>query len=147
MMTFSESARRSGVQVALDAPLSDSGASCAVDGNRRRRFGIWLLAVWVVLSLAWTGAVFSQFYYQVSAQADMSREVELDLDSASCDGGPCKASLRATPQENWSGIAETYMQFGYVSLLEWTILPPAALLLAAGIAGTMLLRRRLAAGA
>jgi len=148
MVTAPESGTRRGMQDAFEAARAD----CAVPGlavaayTAKRRIGAWLFAGWAVLSLAWTGFILVDLYNRAAAQADMSRQVELELDSATCTEEPCKTSLRETPQEDWSNIAETYVQFGYVSLLEWTIAPPA-ILLVVGIGGTIMLRRRVAARA
>ncbi len=103
--------------------------------------GLWLFAGWAVLSVAWSGYILVDLYNRAADQADMSREVERELDSDSCNGGPCQAALHETPQENWSNIAETYLQLGYVPILEWTVVPPA-ILLAVGLGGAVLMRRR-----
>jgi hypothetical protein len=142
MTTFPESVAQSGMRDAFDAAPGDSGAVCPSDAESRRwRAGPWLFAIWVLASLAWTGMVVANVYYRASAQADMSHEVELELDSVSCTGPDCSSPVHSGPQEQWADIAETYVQFGYVSILEWAILPPAALLMT-GVAGALLLRRR-----
>lgn len=146
MVTVPESVTRSGMRAAFDATQADSGVYGRLGTQPKRRIAAWLFAGWAVLSLAWTSFILMDLYNRAAAQADMSREVEAELDSASCGDLPCKASLRATPQEDWSNIAQTYVHFGYVSLLEWTILPPATLL-AIGIGGILLMRRRTTARA
>jgi hypothetical protein len=108
--------------------------------------GRWLLALWLVLSLGWGMAVAYDLYQRVSMQADMSRDVEKDLDqgftAASCAGAECgKASAKAAQTWNWSGIASTYLRFGSDEMAIWTLGPPAALLIV-GLGATLVLRRR-----
>ncbi|HEX4506245.1 MAG TPA: hypothetical protein VH722_10990 [Alphaproteobacteria bacterium] len=105
-----------------------------------------LLALWVVLSLGWGTAVGYDLYQRVTMQADMSRDVESDLDSgfasASCVGKDCgTVSAKAAQTWNWSGIFSTYLKFGSDEMAEWALGPPAALLLL-GIGATVMLRRR-----
>ena len=70
----------------------------------------------------------------------MSAEVEHDLDLVSCSGPDCGGPAKR-PDENWTKIAKTYVQFGYTGILEWAMLPPAGLL-ALGVGGLVLARRR-----
>lgn len=140
MVTVPESVTQGGMQTAFGGPRTDSNAA-SIASPRKRHIGVWLFAGWAVLSVAWAGFMLMDLYNRVADQADMSREVEQELDSGLCSGAPCEAALHETPQEDWSNIAETYLQFGYVPLLEWTILPPA-LLLAAGLGGAIMMRRR-----
>ena len=105
-----------------------------------------LLALWVVLSLGWGTAVGYDLYQRVTMQADMSRDVESDLDSsfssASCVGKDCGVVSAKTAQTwNWSGIFSTYLKFGSDEMAEWALGPPAGLLLL-GIGATVMLRRR-----
>ena len=153
MIAFRESVTQSGMQEALPAAPDDSDAARPMQTESRaesgrRAVGLWLFAIWVLVSLVWTGTVAADVYYRATAQADMSQEVERDLDLVSCEGRDCskpnRSGLpenRSGPQEKWANIAATYVHFGYVSILEWTMLPPA-LLLVAGIGGTLMLRRR-----
>ena len=146
MVTVPESVTRSGMQTAFEAPRTDSSVACPESLQLgKRRIALWLFGGWAVLSVAWTGFVLMDLYNRASDQADMSREVERDLDSDSCADVPCRAALRETPQENWSNIAETYVQFGYVPLLEWTVVPPA-MLLALGLGGAVMMRRHRGGG-
>ena len=140
MATVPETVTRSGMQAAFGAPQPGSGTSVALPIQPKRRFVAWLFTAWAVLSLAWTGFILMDLYNKAAAQADMSREVEDELDSASCTHSPCPAALRTTPQEEWSNIAQTYLQLGYVPILEWTVVPPVALL-AIGIGGIVMMRR------
>ena len=135
------------MQTAFEAPRADSSVACPENLQLgKRRLALWLFAGWAVLSVAWTGFVLMDLYNRATDQADMSREVERELDSDSCGNGPpCEAALRETPQENWSNIAETYVHFGYVPLLEWAVVPPA-LLLAVGLGGAVVIRRRRGGG-
>lgn len=105
-----------------------------------------LLALWVVLSLGWGAAVGYDLYQRVSMQADMSRDVESDLDQgfvpASCTGKACGSiSAKAAQTWNWSGIFSTYLKFGSDEMAAWAFGPPAGLLLL-GIGATLMLRRR-----
>lgn len=108
--------------------------------------GRWLLAFWVVLSIGWGTAVAYDLYERVSMQADMSRDVENDLDQgfvpASCTGTECgKAAAKAARTWNWSGIASTYLKFGSDEMAAFALGPPAGLLIV-GIGATLMLRRR-----
>jgi hypothetical protein len=105
-----------------------------------------LLALWVVLSLGWGAAVGYDLYQRVTMQADMSRDVESDLDSgfasANCVSKDCGVVSAKTAQTwNWSGIFSTYLKFGSDEMAEWALGPPAGLLLL-GIGATLMLRRR-----
>jgi hypothetical protein len=105
-----------------------------------------LLAFWLVLSIAWGTAVAYDLYQRVSMQADMSRDVEADLDqgfaNASCVGADCgKTSGKAAQTWNWSGIATTYIKFGSDEMAAFALGPPATLLIV-GIGATIMLRRR-----
>lgn len=105
-----------------------------------------LLALWVVLSIGWGGAVSYDLYQRVAMQADMSRDVESDLDqgfvSASCVGTEC-GGIYAKTAETWnlSGIFSTYLKFGSDEMAAWAFGPPATLLLL-GIGAAVMLRRR-----
>src|SRR5450631_4413792 len=59
----------------------------------------WLLVIWAALSVLWISAVGYDLYQRVSMQANMSRDVEKDLDqgfkTASCVGATCE---RSAPQ-------------------------------------------------
>ena len=79
-------------------------------------------------------------------QADMSRDVESDLDSgfasASCVGKDCSGvSAKAAQTWNMSGIFSTYLKFGSDEMAEWALGPPAVLLLL-GVGTSVMLRRR-----
>lgn len=105
-----------------------------------------LLALWIVLSLGWGSAVGYDLLQRVTMQADMSRDVESDLDSGfaptSCVGKDCgTVSSKAAQTWNWSGIFSTYIKFGSDEMAEWALGPPAALLLL-GIGASVMLRRR-----
>jgi hypothetical protein len=109
----------------------------------RTRF---LLALWIVLSLGWGTAVGYDLYQRVTMQADMSRDVESDLDqgfaSANCVGKDCSAvSSKAARTWNLSGIFSTYLKFGSDEMAEWALGPPAVLLFL-GIGASVMLRRR-----
>ena len=125
----------------VDGTVERDDAAVPPKACAPRRAGRLLFAIWALISLVWTGSVAGNLYYRASAQADMSRQVEHDLDTASCIGTKCGEPAAATPQERWADIAETYVQFGYVSLLEWAMVPPT-ILLVAGVGGLMWLRRR-----
>ncbi len=105
-----------------------------------------LLALWVVLSLGWGTAVGYDLYQRVTMQADMSRDVESDLDQgyvpASCTGKDCDGISAKTAQTwNWGGIFSTYLGFGGNEMAAWGLGPPAGLLLL-GFGATVMLRRR-----
>ncbi len=106
----------------------------------------WLLAFWVVLSIAWGTAVAYDLYQRVTMQADMSRDVEADLDSgfsnASCVGADCgKVSGKSAQTWNWTGIASTYLKFGSDEMAMFALGPPAGLLVI-GVGATLIMRRR-----
>src|SRR6202012_4483325 len=69
----------------------------------RTRF---LLALWVVLSLGWGTAVGYDLYQRVAMQADMSRDVESDLDqglvAAKCGGGGDCGGVSAKAAQTWN---------------------------------------------
>ena len=105
-----------------------------------------LLGLWVVLSLGWGGAVGYDLYQRVAMQADMSRDVESDLDqgfvSAKCAGADCgSVSAKAAQTWNLAGIFSTYLKFGSDEMAAWALGPPAGLLIF-GIGATVVLRRR-----
>ena len=107
----------------------------------------WLLAFWVILSIGWGTAVGYDLYQRISMQADMSRDVEADLDggfvNASCAGAGCGTALtKATARlQNWRGIASTYLKFGSDEMAAFALGPPAGLLII-GIGATLIMRRR-----
>jgi hypothetical protein len=108
--------------------------------------GRWLLTLWVVLSLGWGAAVAYDLYQRVSMQADMSRDVESDLDqgfvSANCAGTECgKGAAKMARTWNWTGIASTYIKFGSDEMAAFALGPPAGLLVI-GIGAMLVLRRR-----
>lgn len=108
--------------------------------------GRWLLAIWAVLSIGWGAAVGYDLCQRVSMQADMSRDVEADLDQgfvpASCVGAQCAAAVAKPSQtQNWYGIASTYLKFGSDEMAEFALGPPAALLVL-GLATMFVVRRR-----
>ncbi len=98
-------------------------------GKRRRILGPGILIVWVTASLAWTAYVATDFYHRACDQADMSAEIDHDLDAAACAGPNCPGAGPPAPQEDWTKVASTYLHFGYVSIMEWAMLPPLGLLL------------------
>lgn len=119
-----------------------------------RRFkpvsGRRLLATWAVLSSVWAIGVGYEVFHEVNVQADMSRDVERDLDNispASCTEPACSAANRQAPEdeksqnENWSNIASTYIKFGSVDMAESALGPPL-LILAAGAGWILFVRRR-----
>jgi hypothetical protein len=105
----------------------------------------WLLSIWFGLSVMWGAAVGYDLYQRISMQADMSRDVEADLDqgfvNASCNGPSCGGSAATARTQNWSGIAQTYIKFGSNEMAECILGPPAALLII-GIGTLIVLRRR-----
>jgi hypothetical protein len=105
-----------------------------------------LLGLWVVLSLGWGTAVGYDLYQRVTMQADMSRDVESDLDqgfvSAKCAAAECGGvSAKTARTWNWAGIFSTYIKFGSDEMAAWALGPPAGLLIL-GIGATVVLRRR-----
>jgi len=104
------------------------------------RSGRWLFSLWILASLVWAGSVAGDVYYRAQSQAEMSQEVERDLDLIACSGRGCDEAAAPAPQEKWGDIAVTYLQFGYATILEWMILPPVAVLLVGF--GAALMRRR-----
>jgi hypothetical protein len=111
---------------------------------RRRKIGRPLFAIWAILSVVWTAGVCYNIYQRVCTQADMSRDVERDLDLVNCTGQQCDASMAEssnTPAESKLDIVSTYIKFGSVDMAEATIGPPAILLVFV-LAGIFLMRRR-----
>jgi MYXO-CTERM domain-containing protein len=88
----------------------------------------------------WTGGVGYNIYQRVCTQADMSRDVERDLDLVSCTGEQC-ASVGDSPTESKLDIVSTYIKFGSMDMAEATIGPPAILLLIV-LGGIFMMRRR-----
>ncbi len=102
--------------------------------------------------MLWGASVGYNIYHRATVQADMSRDVERDLDqsfiNASCKGASCageapKASSDAT--QNWSDIASTYFQFDSMEIGEYALGPPLAVL-AVGLAALVAIRRRRRSG-
>ncbi len=112
--------------------------------NGRGRFG-WrsFFAIWTAISAVWLIAVAYDLYQRVSEQADMSRDVERDLDqgmvSVNCSGADCSAPAD-TSLENRFDIAGTYLRFGSVEMTECVFGPPIALLIVGS--GVMIVLRR-----
>ena len=109
-----------------------------------------LLTIWAVLSIFWFTGSGYEIYRRVSIQADMSRDVERDLDqgfvNASCVGSACETLAQdiARPvqrTESLTGILLTYIRFGSDEMAE-TVLGPPVILLIAGIGAIFTLRRR-----
>jgi hypothetical protein len=71
----------------------------------------------------------------------MARDVERDLDTVSCSAPACAAEAHPNLRERWSDIARTYLQFGYMPILEWSVGPPA-ILLVVGVGMIIVQRRR-----
>jgi hypothetical protein len=132
------------------APFSD--ASAAYDLQVRHPWYLrprWTLSIWAVLSMIWGLAVCYDLCQRVSMQADMSRDVEKDLDqgfvTASCGGPQCGGSTNAVRAQNWSRIASTFIKFGGDEMAECVLGPPAAVLVI-GLGTVLVLRRRPASG-
>ena len=135
--------------------LSEKAVALSVKTEAARPWyvrGRRLFAIWAIFSGLWMAAVGYELYERVSTQADMSRDVENDLDqgfiTASCVGAKCnsdgsESSRFVYPTQNWMGIASTYLRFGSDEMAETVLGPPAALLVI-GLGGVFLIRRRLA---
>ena len=135
-----------GTESAAPFPVADTADVREVRVTKWYMRTRWLLALWLVLSIAWGTAVAYDLYQRVSMQADMSRDVEADLDqgfsNASCVGADCgKMSGKSAQTWNWSGIASTYIKFGSDEMAAFAFGPPAVLLVF-GIGATIMLRRR-----
>jgi hypothetical protein len=102
-----------------------------------------LLALWTILSLGWAAAVAIHVYDRANQEADVARDVERDLDTSACTGADCAAqsSTHVGLRERWSDVAMTYLRFGYLPILEWSVGPPAALLVV-GVGMIIVHRRR-----
>ena len=113
--------------------------------RRANRFG-WrsFLAIWAAISAVWLVAVAYDLYLRVSEQADMSADVEHDLDqglvAVNCSGAACGGGSTETLQNRFD-IAATYFRFGSDEMIESVFGPPIALLIA-GSGVMMVLRRR-----
>jgi hypothetical protein len=135
-----------GTETATPFSTAPESADRKADAPRWYLRGRWLLAMWAVLSIGWGGIVGYDLFQRVSMQADMSRDVEAELDqgfqSASCVGTQCgAAAARAAKMQSWSGIASTYLKFGSDEMAEFTLGPPIALLLV-GLGAMFIVRRR-----
>ncbi len=121
-------------------------AAEAVSPKRSRIKARWLLAGWAALSILWAGGVSYNVCQRISTQADMSRDVEADLDqgfvTASCTGPKCGGGEAVRKTQNWSGIASTFFKFGSTDMIEYTFGPPIVLLVLGTSAAVMLRRRR-----
>jgi hypothetical protein len=102
-----------------------------------------LLMTWAVLSVLWVVGVGYNIYQRVSTQADMSRDVEHDLDLVSCNGPNCSdmPDEDNSPTESKLEIIGTYLKFGSVDMAEFTIGPPTILFVLV-ICGIVMIRRR-----
>jgi hypothetical protein len=120
-------------------------AETVIPKRSRRVKARWLLAGWAGLSVLWAGGVSYDVYQRIRTQADMSRDVEADLDqgfvNASCGGAQCGGGEAVQKTQNWSGIASTYFKFGSTDMMEYTFGPPVVLLVL-GTSLTLMLRRR-----
>jgi hypothetical protein len=135
-----------GTETTTSFSTASESADRKADASRWYLRGRWLLAIWAVLSIGWGGAVGYDLFQRVSMQADMSRDVEAELDQGfvptSCVGSQCRAAAaRASKTQSWSGIAATYLKFGSDEMAEFTLGPPAALLLI-GLGAMFIGRRR-----
>ncbi len=113
--------------------------------------GRFFLTFWAAISLLWAAGVAFDLYHKAATQADMSRDVERELDQslipASCIGVQCGGTPQPTDNtaqnvENWSDIASTYLKFGRNKVLEFVFGPPIAMLFL-GLAGLVFYRHRL----
>ena len=109
-----------------------------------------LLAAWAALSVFWLAGAGYEIYQRVSLQAEMSRDVERDLDqgfvNASCVGAGCgtanaEVAHPARLTENLTEILLTYIRFGSDEMVE-TVFGPPIVLLIAGIGAIVTIRRR-----
>ena len=120
-------------------------AEAASPKRTRRIKARWLFAGWAALSVLWAGGVSYNVCQRISTQADMSRDVEADLDqgfvNASCSGAQCGGSEAVKKTQNWSGIASTFFKFGSTDMIEYTFGPPIVLLVL-GTSATLMIRRR-----
>jgi hypothetical protein len=136
-----------GTETATPFPAAETADNREVRVTKWYLRARWLLAIWVFLSICWGAAVGYDLYQRISMQADMSRDVEADLDggflNASCTGAQCGTALtKATARlQNWRGIASTYLKFGSDEMAAFALGPPAGLLIV-GIGATLFMRRR-----
>jgi uncharacterized protein (TIGR03382 family) len=104
----------------------------------------YFLAIWAMLSVAWISAAVYNIYQRVDEQADMSMDVEHDLDqgltTVAC-AGKCLAGVQESPAFSRFEIASTFFRFGSVEMGECVFGPPVALLLI-GLGALSVLRRR-----
>jgi hypothetical protein len=129
-------------------PYAVESEACAPDRHQHPWYlsARWTLSIWAVISVMWGMAVVYDVCQRVSTQANMSRDVENDLDqgfvTASCTGPQCSgSSANAQRTQNWSRIASTYIKFGSNEMAESIFGPPAALLVI-GLGTVFVLRRR-----
>jgi hypothetical protein len=104
----------------------------------------YFLAIWAVLSVAWISASAYNIYQRVDEQADMSMDVEHDLDQGltpvACTG-KCLTGVPESPAFSRFEIASTFFRFGSVEMGECVFGPPVGLLLV-GLGAISVLRRR-----
>jgi hypothetical protein len=100
----------------------------------------WLLRIWAVLAVIWVTAVAMNLYDRARSEASASREITRDLDAISCVGSNCAGDSPSAQPERWQDVTATYLQFGYVKILEWMLAPPVILL--AGLGSFCAFRRR-----
>jgi hypothetical protein len=115
--------------------------------RHRRRFGLrTFLMVWAAISVLWIAGASYDIYQRIDEQADMSVDVERDLDQgltpASCSGQCLSGGLAGALSDRFE-IASTFFKFGSVEMGECVLGPPAALLLVGlGIFSAFRRRRR-----
>jgi hypothetical protein len=140
-----------GTETVTPFPTASEAADRKVDARRWYFRGRWLLTMWALLSIGWGAAVGYDLCQRVSMQADMSRDIEAELDQgfqpASCVGAQCAAAAaRTSKTQNWYGIASTYLKFGSDEMAEFTLGPPLAVLMI-GLGAMFVVRRRSASRA
>jgi hypothetical protein len=146
-MMFMSLGTTAGTKTAAAFPAAETADNREVRVTKWYLRARWLLAIWVILSICWGAAVGYDLYQRISMQADMSRDVEADLDggfvNASCAGAQCGTALtKATARlQNWRGIASTYLKFGSDEMAAFALGPPAGLLIV-GIGAAFFMRRR-----
>lgn len=114
----------------------------SLGGHGQNGVNRWMLAFWLAASVIWGTAVIADVYHRARVEASMSNDVERELDQSACQETDCSDDFGTSAwKEGWRDVAKTYLQYGYVDILEWATVPPLGLLIA-GLGANFVLRRR-----
>ena len=86
--------------------------------HTRARRGRKLIAIWAVLSIGWAGAVVVEVCHQARVQADLTGDIDHDLDPVACVGPSCTDDSASDADRNWPMIVVTYLQWDMAGIAE-----------------------------